>query len=172
MDRRISYTKMVLKESLYNLLRNKHLSQITVKELCAEADINRSTFYRNYKDIYDMYEKLEYELIESAFSNGDIKQDRYMLLQIIYDNQEFYKKLFYSKLDSDFIRKIVEKMYIKTKNLLKNKQSFDEQTFHMLYQYNVHGMIGVLKEWVNEGCPQNPKEFGDIIYTIVDKQYQ
>ena len=66
LDRRTAYTRMVIKESLYKLLEKKHLSEITVKELCAQADINRTTFYRNYMDIYDLYEQLEEELIEQV----------------------------------------------------------------------------------------------------------
>ena len=60
LDRRTAYTRMVIKESLYKLLEKKHLSEITVKELCAQADINRTTFYRNYMDIYDLYDNNEF----------------------------------------------------------------------------------------------------------------
>ena len=52
LDRRTAYTRMVIKESLYKLLEKKHLSEITVKELCAQADINRTTFYRNYMEYH------------------------------------------------------------------------------------------------------------------------
>ena len=63
-DRRTAYTRMMIKKSLYHLLEKKHLSEITVKEICEGAEINRATFYRNYLDIYDLYEKLEEELTE------------------------------------------------------------------------------------------------------------
>lgn len=74
LDRRTAYTRMVIKESLYKLLEKKHLSEITVKELCAQADINRTTFYRNYMDIYDLYEQLEEELTEQVFADGIFKK--------------------------------------------------------------------------------------------------
>lgn len=35
-------------------LQNKELAQISVTEICHEAGINRSTFYANYLDIYDL----------------------------------------------------------------------------------------------------------------------
>ena len=44
-DRRVKYTKMVLRESLIKLLQKKSISRITVKELCEMADINRATFF-------------------------------------------------------------------------------------------------------------------------------
>ncbi|WP_338121478.1 hypothetical protein [Halalkalibacterium halodurans] len=45
LDRRKKYTRMVLKESLMKLMQEKPLSNITIKEICDLADINRSTFY-------------------------------------------------------------------------------------------------------------------------------
>lgn len=43
-DRRIKYTKMVLEESFIRLLEKKDISQISIKEICENADINRATF--------------------------------------------------------------------------------------------------------------------------------
>lgn len=171
-DRRTAYTRMVLKESLYKLLGTKHLSEITVKELCEIAQINRATFYRNYMDIYDLYEKLEEELTKSAFFDDNIEEDRYKLLELIYDNQSFYKEFFESRLESRYIKSMVEMMYEKMKQLLIHRGTFNERTFEISYQYNYYGVIGVLKEWLLSGCPEKPREFGDIIYGIVEKQYQ
>lgn len=171
MDRRTTYTKMVIRDTLYKQLEHKHLSEITVKELCAEADVNRATFYRYYMDIYDLYEKLEEELTEAAFG-GDIEQDRYKLLEVIYENQAFYKEFFLSRLESRYIKKTIELMYKQMKELLIKRGTFDERTFQISYQYNYHGVIGVLKEWLNAGCPEKPKKLGDIIYGIVEKQYR
>ncbi|MFA7674359.1 MAG: TetR family transcriptional regulator, partial [Clostridia bacterium] len=47
-DRRVRYTKMVLKESFINLLSKKGISNITIKQICEDADINRATFYTHY----------------------------------------------------------------------------------------------------------------------------
>ena len=58
-NRKVKYTKMVIRESLFKLLKTKQLNQITVKELCRLADINRGTFYSHYTDLFDLVEKLE-----------------------------------------------------------------------------------------------------------------
>lgn len=171
-DRRTAYTRMVIKEALYALLENKHLSQITVKEICEKAEINRATFYRNYTDIYDLFEKLEAELMENAFADGDLESDRYKLLELIYENQAFYKEFFESRLESPYIKKMVWAMYDRMKSLLLQRGTYDERTFEIAYQYNYYGVIGVLKEWLACGCPEKPKELGDIVYGIVEKQYQ
>ena len=50
LDARKRYTQMVLKQSFLELLKEKPVSRITVKEVCALAQLNRATFYAHYSD--------------------------------------------------------------------------------------------------------------------------
>ena len=50
MDARKRYTQMVLKQSFLKLLKEKPVNRITVKEVCALAQLNRATFYAHYSD--------------------------------------------------------------------------------------------------------------------------
>ena len=45
LDARKRYTQMVLKQSFLKLLKEKPVNRITVKEVCALAQLNRATFY-------------------------------------------------------------------------------------------------------------------------------
>ena len=53
MDARILNTKKKVTNTLLVLLKKQHLEDITVLELCEKADINRTTFYKYYKDVDD-----------------------------------------------------------------------------------------------------------------------
>ena len=46
MDRRIKYTKNIIKTTFLKKLEEKEINKITVSEICKEADVNRATFYR------------------------------------------------------------------------------------------------------------------------------
>ena len=61
-DRRIKRTKRFLSMALVELLAEKPVNEITVKELTERSDVNRATFYRHYRDIYDMLRQMEQEL--------------------------------------------------------------------------------------------------------------
>ena len=63
-DRRVKYTKMVLRNALIKLLETKPISRITIKEICEEADINRTTYYAHYTDQFDQLKQIEGEFIE------------------------------------------------------------------------------------------------------------
>lgn len=64
-DRRIKRTKKVLKEVLIELLQDKKLQKISVKEICDRSDINRSTFYLHYNNVFDLWNSIEDEIISS-----------------------------------------------------------------------------------------------------------
>ena len=63
MDRRVRKTRRVLRQCLTTLLKEKKIQEITVREIAEMADINRGTFYLHYKDVYDLMEQIENELM-------------------------------------------------------------------------------------------------------------
>ena len=63
-DSRVRRTKRLLRQGLTELLREKSIKKITVRELSERIDINRGTFYLHYKDIYDLVDQIEKELFD------------------------------------------------------------------------------------------------------------
>lgn len=63
-DARVRYTKMRIRESFLQCLREKPLNKVTVKEICVRAEINRATFYTHYADPFDLMEQIETEALE------------------------------------------------------------------------------------------------------------
>ena len=60
-DPRTRYTRKVIQDAFLEILKEKPVSRITVKEVCDKAEINRGTFYRHYQDCYDLLDKIEEE---------------------------------------------------------------------------------------------------------------
>lgn len=54
-----------LEIAFFELLEENHYSKISVSELIEKAGVSRTTFYRHYVDIFDMYEKVCEHLLES-----------------------------------------------------------------------------------------------------------
>lgn len=48
----------------------------------------------------------------------------------------------------------------------------DRLKFRVSYQYNYYGVVGVIKEWLAKGCKESPQKLSEVLYKIVDKQYQ
>ena len=66
MDIRIEKTKTAIHNTFLELRSKKPLEKITIKELCEKAQINKSTFYSHYKDIYDLSDQLETDVVASV----------------------------------------------------------------------------------------------------------
>ena len=64
MDLREKKTERGLRNAFLAIRTRKPLEKITVKELCENAEISKATFYLHYKDIYDMSERLQMEVIK------------------------------------------------------------------------------------------------------------
>ena len=163
MDRRTAYTRMIIKQSFLTLLDAHKLEEITVKELCLEANINRATFYRNFKDIYDLFEEIENDLTQEIFPNGSADFDLNQLLEVIYHNQTFYKEFFNNHLQSKLISSITEDLHKSFAIVLKENNVFNEKEYDAYFHFALHGVTGLLKEWISHGCTPSPKEFAPLL---------
>lgn len=62
-DQRVRLTKALLRQAFLQLLAQKPVQSITVKQLCESAGINRGTFYLHYRDVYDLLEQMQTDLL-------------------------------------------------------------------------------------------------------------
>lgn len=86
MDKRIKKTKQAIKNAYMELRTKKSIEKITIKELCELADINKSTFYSHYEDIYALSDAMEYEMVLTIISS--IPRD----LDYTFENPELFTK--------------------------------------------------------------------------------
>lgn len=61
-------TSLKMNDALISLLRKKDFEYITVKDVCEEAKVNRSTFYLHYDNTFELLEEV-IERLNSSFSN-------------------------------------------------------------------------------------------------------
>ena len=66
MDLRKEKTERWIKEAFFRLRASRPLEKIRVKDLCDLAQINKSTFYAHYQDIYDLSDRLQMETVEKV----------------------------------------------------------------------------------------------------------
>lgn len=77
-DRRVLKTKKAIRNALAQLLAEKELEEITVKEVADTADINRKTFYNYYAGVHQVIDEIENEIIstfDQAIREVDARRD-------------------------------------------------------------------------------------------------
>ena len=90
MNNRIEKTKQSIYNAFIDLRSKKNLEKITIKELCETAQINKSTFYVYYRDIYDLSDKIEDEIVSEVIRSLDTTG------KIFENSAELSKSLFYA----------------------------------------------------------------------------
>lgn len=170
-DRRTRKTKKILLHCLTELMSKKKINQISVKELADLADVNRSTFYLYYKDIFDMVEQIENEMFiefidafkKYAKENGTYKSslDFYTyIFEYVKNNAEICKILLGPDGDYSFIKKF-KNAIIQIKPPLDNQ--IPQIEIHFIRPYIISGCIGVIQQWLTDGLNVPPKEMAAII---------
>lgn len=119
-DQRVRITKGMLKQALMQLLREKSIQSITIKELCELAQVNRGTFYSHYYDIYDLLEDMENELLaelETLLNGNPVivksaseqsSQFFASIFSFLLNNKEMCAILLGENGDKNFVSKIIE----------------------------------------------------------------
>ena len=69
MDIRIEKTDRAIEKAFLELRAKTPLEKIKIKDLCALACVNKSTFYAHYEDIYALSNRLEDKLIDEILNS-------------------------------------------------------------------------------------------------------
>ena len=177
-DRRVRRTKKLLTQALTQLLQEKQINEITVKELTDLADMNRGTFYLYYKDMFDMLEKIEDGMFEaldaivSLHEHDDVSQQTKPILldlfRFIEDNQEMCRVLLSPHGDMNFLHRLNEVVREKCLKAWPNiRKEKGEADFDYHYSFVVFGCAGIVRAWVNRNCPESAEKMAEMAYGII-----
>ncbi len=177
-DRRVKYTKMVLKESLIELLKNKHISKISIKEICEKADINRATFYAHYKDQYDLRLQIENEMIEEinnylnsySFSSPE-NISLEMLVKIfeyIKENAEVCIVLLGDTGDINFQKKVMMLVQEQCISAWTSIKEIKQEDAEFIYTFYAIGSVGIIQKWLAEDIEKPATEMAALILKLAN----
>ena len=177
MDRRIKYTKKVIKESFFELLEEKDITKVTVSELCEKADINRATFYRYYIDIFDLLEKIKEEFVkEIQDSYKDFTSEQkalydyvLALLQVCSNNKKLVKILFSTKQSNYFLDEILQDAYERCKaRWEKDIKDIKEEDEEYATVFIFNGTLGIVNYWIQNNFD---KDIEDVARSVIELSY-
>lgn len=150
-----------IEKTFLQLIQKKSINEISVSTICELAELNRSTFYANYIDIYDLIEKVKdrmaLEFSEIQLSQNS-KNDYYgylSLFKYIKENPIFFKTYF--KLEEISISKVV------TYNIDLAKKYYNNEYIDYHIEFFRAGLNAIIKKWLNNGCIETPEEMSNIL---------
>ena len=144
-----------------NLIQKKNLNEISVTEICKLAKLNRTTFYANYLDVYDLADKFRKKMeqdikviYEDEYENRYNSNNFLKLFKHIKDNPLFYKTYFklnikelpFEEYDYDLASLLFQDKYI---------------DYHI--EFFKSGLNAVILKWLDSNCEESPETINEII---------
>lgn len=156
------------------LMGGKQISKITVREICEIANINRSTFYAHYLDVYDLFERVELHMAgmcrDSIMSNvsGGFRGMMTGMFQFVLEYKEFYQ-IYFSELGR--ASHIIELMTAPFQEQVRGVKSADmgfgidgEADYH--FSFYTAGVTSMLALWLQGNCKETPEQLFEVLTRV------
>ena len=158
-DRRIRYTKQVIKETFLKMLEKNSFAKITVTELCRMAEINRGTFYLHYYDINDVLDDVFNDMLSDTSSVMDHVLSRkcdspscsYPFCDKVHSNDMFRHLL----LDDTIFTKIIDKLADHKEHYITWLMSHSILTFEeaeAIFYFQMNGCLAINRLMSRNHC--------------------
>jgi AcrR family transcriptional regulator len=174
LDRKTRYTRKALADSLIELMKDKPITKITIRELCERADINRTTFYAHYRDQYDLLRQIEEEtlaFIEDMLNKYDNKRSKREVLEMVEEileyiagNSSSLQVLLSENGDIQFQKKLFRYFILKEQVMRYFPQkSIREETKEYWSVYIINGSIGMVQHWLKDNMSVPVRELARVL---------
>lgn len=176
-NQRYQETDQAIKDAFLSLLNEKDFTKITVRDICTLTQINRSSFYLHFLDIYDLMEHIQRDIFagltesfgQAAFDPGHFLRLDFLILMLthIQDNQIFYRA--YTSGGQSLMHNgdsSVYELFIRPylKNLGFDDQPDAERKMKYHFAFFWGGFTQVIRMWLEQNCPDTPEQLAATIW--------
>ena len=173
-NQRVRLTKKMLKSALMELLKDKPIEKIAIRELCSKAEINHTTFYKYYGSQYDLLDEIESDyfkeleccLLEDGMETHDGLTSA---LRFIEREKERWKVLINTVHEEEFAHRlftlpVISKLF---SNHLSAAQ--DENTRTYIRLFLCQGGYAIIRYWINNENGDSPEDISVLIWSLIHK---
>ncbi len=173
-NQRIRLSKTLLKNALVELLRVKRIDKISISELCAAAQINRTTFYKYYGSQYDLLGEMEQDFFHQLQQNFLDKNPEDMenlteLIRYLDADQDRWKVLINSVGDQAFTEKLFDTPAIRALFRRHNPGGVNPRTEEYVRIFFCQGGYAVLRRWLNADPRESPEEIARLLRELASQ---
>ncbi len=180
------HTACLMDEALLLLLDKKEFKYITVKEICAKAGVNRSTFYLHYETTADLLEEsIEYlikGLIDKYAAKEKIDVEKRSLdelkffkpdycvpyLQFLKENRKAFTAAM-SQPNVFGVERTFQKMYQGLFVPILDRYGVPDEEKRFLIRFYMSGIHAIIMEWIKGGCKEEISFLANLIEKCVER---
>jgi AcrR family transcriptional regulator len=169
--------KYKLAAGMKELMKHYPVEKITVKQIADQCDVTRPTFYRHFKDKYDLvnwhFDKLAQKSFRQMGISLTLRESLIKKFEFIKGEGEFFAAAFSCESQNCLMEYDYECIYQFYSDLIrkKRKQDISEETDFLLRMY-CRGSISMTVEWATKGMKMSPEQMADqLIEALPAKLY-
>ena len=173
-DPRVRFTRMIIQTAFLELLRRKPVSKITVREICDKAEINRSTFYKHYRDCYDLLDHLkedalaQFDELLAGIEGGGVESAILAILQALKNHAQTFRLLAPDGGGGAFTHQVVRRCsrYMDLHLTVSPAKGWSEMQKGMSSAFLTGGVGSVIEYWMQGGCKGPPEAVAAMIMEL------
>lgn len=175
---RVYLTKEAIRQAFLRQIEQRDVSRVKVSDVLVDARVSKATFYRYYKDVYDLladcfatYLEVEDEIEKAAAGNHLVdQQNRLTVLGM--DRVKKYPRLFlmchrcsYGPFAVEFAEKSIARsvdaaaLFIRQQGITSDTCLIDIDELAVLC---VDLSTAICIRWVNDGCRKDPGDIAEL----------
>ena len=171
-DARIRKTKQKLSSALVALLQEKAFSDISPAQVCERAGVNRSTFYRNYRNLTQLKTEMENRILSGIRWKGEsseatrIRENILSQLAFLRENRDLFLALSASGSREGIFEKARNRAIQVAQDAydrIPNAPSREE--YNNLCVFYISAVLGVVTDWFMGGMVQSNESLAAFLTT-------
>ena len=151
---KMSMVQRSITETIFDMLKEKPLENIKIKDLTEEADVSRVSFYRNYKSKEDVLTKYFSYCMADFKTIPDFQNNFWLnIFNYLYKIKDNIKVL----VDANLTRVLMQFVF----DAFLDGQSEKEDSYRRACQAG--SFWGIINEWFKRGLVEQPEEMARIV---------
>lgn len=164
-------TKEALAKSLKELLIQRPLDKISVKDITEHCGMSRNNFYYHFQDKYELISWIFYndisKKVETYDDSSKFLEDSFSsVCECLYKERDFYIRCF-RYVEQNSLFEVLTDLYMDlwTKTLRKRFENsgmdLSEEEIELMAKMNTRAMVGMITDWVKKGMKDDYKNYSE-----------
>lgn len=165
--------KALMAQALRNLLIQRRLDAITVTDIVNQAKLSRATFYRHFRDKYDLMIWIYRSEIDRIIEENPAPEQSVNILigscRYLKKNYEYFSTVVKYNGQNSFIDFVASYVSNVTMYRVLNQFGSDELPEELKFDLEFYcgGTSYVSREWIINGCKGSPEKIAGRIFNCI-----
>lgn len=173
-------TKETFANSLRELLQERPLAKISVKDITSRCDISRNAFYYHFQDKYELINWIFYDdMLKHANSFNSPSELTHSFVDVclcLYKSRDFYMACF-QYVGQNSLYDTLNQLYYELWKMnlemryAESKVRLSDEELNLMAKLNAYALVGIITDWVKNGMRSNYLNYFEKVHRLLDMEY-